>query len=167
MRTTARRRIEFAVVGVMCCLATASDGSGLDRGDPLVRRGASSIRVVAEALSWQGVTYRYGGRTRKGVDCSGFVHEVLAKGIGGEVPTSSQAFANFGEKVEGDIEPGDLVLFGKAGRISHVGIALSPEAFIHAASEGGRTGVIISKLDESAWRRSLLAVRRPVGEGIN
>ena len=60
----------------------------------------------------------------------------------------------------GGIRPGDILLFGAGARIAHVGIALSADSFIHAASEGPRTGVIISSLDESSWREDLVTARR-------
>jgi cell wall-associated NlpC family hydrolase len=127
------------------------------------------MRIVADALSWQGVPYLYGGIDRTGVDCSGFVHEVLVDAEApGVLPRKSSAFASFGEAVDlssGDIEPGDILLFGRENTISHVGIALSSDAFIHAASSGPRTGVIISRLEDESWRACLLGARRPGEDG--
>lgn len=124
-------------------------------------QGAVSLRIVGEALAWLGVPYRYGGHGRNGVDCSGFVGAVLESAYpGASLPGRSSAYAGFGEEARGEIQPGDILLFGAGARIAHVGIALSADAFIHAASQGPRTGVIISSLDESSWREDLVAARR-------
>lgn len=119
------------------------------------------MAVVAEALSWLGVPYRFGGESKAGVDCSGFVSEVLkASGICAEPPRKSADYARFGTVVEGKVAPGDILVFGHGGKTDHVGIALSEDAFVHAASEGPRRGVVISSLSEPAWSGKLLAARR-------
>lgn len=124
-------------------------------------QGAVSLRIVGTALAWLGVPYRLGGHGRNGVDCSGFVGAVLESAYpGGSYPGKSSAYAGFGEEARGGIRPGDILLFGAGARIAHVGIALSSDSFIHAASRGPRTGVIISSLDESSWREELVAARR-------
>ena len=123
---------------------------------------AAILAIIAEALRWRGVPYAYGGSTVSGADCSGYVEAVLAKATGkGRVfPRSSGGYATLGEKVSGPIHPGDILVFSRGGEIYHVGIALSETSFIHSASEGDRTGVIISTLDEGNWRRRLAGVRR-------
>ncbi|MFZ3110806.1 MAG: hypothetical protein WA234_09000 [Rectinemataceae bacterium] len=42
----------------------------------------------------------------------------------------------------------------------HVGLALSADTFIHASSEGSRTGVIISSIHEGSWAKRLAGARR-------
>lgn len=124
-------------------------------------QGALSLKVVALALDWLGSPYRYGGRDRNGVDCSGFVLAVLDSAEPGkDYPDRSSGYAAFGIEAKGGIRPGDILLFGRNARIAHVGIALSEDSFIHAASRGPRTGVIISSLYDSSWREELLATRR-------
>ena len=148
---------------VLCPLLAASTPSGWHaRGGPRGDEGDNlSLRVVAGAIAWLGVPYRYGGHGRGGVDCSGFVSAVLrAADPGRSYPDRSSAWAGFGTAATGEIRPGDILLFGADARIGHVGIALSRDSFIHAASRGPRTGVIISSLDESSWREDLLATRR-------
>lgn len=84
--------------------------------------------------------------------------------VPGELPRKSSSFASFGTAVDGGIEPGDILVFGTSRSVDHVGIALSSDSFIHAASEGARTGVIISSLDEGTWQSRLVCARR-IGEG--
>ncbi len=121
----------------------------------------AGIRLIAEALSWQAVPYRLGGESREGVDCSGFVRTVLSLTLpsGGPFPRTSEGFAQLGAK-QTLIEPGDILVFSEAGKVFHVGIALSENSFIHAASDGPRTGVIISSLHESYWAQRLSGIRR-------
>lgn len=162
-----RRRIELAAL-LLLSAAIAASGSGRHAGSAGAAEtdsGLLSMRIVTEALGWRGSPYRYGGRSRSGVDCSGFVNAVLmAAGVPGELPRKSSGFAAFGVPVDGALEPGDILLFGTAKGVDHVGIALSPESFIHAMSEGRRTGVVISSLDDGTWQSRFLGARR-MGEG--
>lgn len=135
-----------------------------DRGPVAVEPASEeSLALIAEALAWLGTPYRLGGFSKAGVDCSGFLYNVLKSAAPelGPFPRRSDEYAGFGAKTE-DIQPGDILLFSREGGIYHVGIALSESTFIHSASEGGRTGVIISSLYEGNWRRRLYGVRRLV-----
>jgi cell wall-associated NlpC family hydrolase len=125
---------------------------------PSTGPGASTdVRGTAER--YLGVTYRYGGASNDGLDCSGFVVIVFNE-LGIKVPrTSAQQFA-FGQPVErSDLQLGDLVFFNTTGQgVSHVGIYLSDNEFIHAASNPGR--VIKSKLIEPYYAQRYLGARR-------
>jgi len=162
-----RRRIELAALLVVSA-AIAASGAGGHAGAAAALEtdsGLLRMRIVTEALGWRGTPYRYGGHARSGIDCSGFVNAVLkAAGVAGELPRKSSGFAAFGEAVDGGLEPGDILLFGTAKGVNHVGIALSPDSFIHAMSEGARTGVVISSLDDGTWQSRFLGARR-IGEG--
>ena len=133
-----------------------------DRGPVAVEAASEEgLALIAEALAWLGTPYRLGGFSRAGVDCSGFLYNVLKATVPelGPFPRRSDEFASFGAKAE-EIQPGDILLFAREGGIYHVGIALGDSTFIHSASEGGRTGVIISSLYEGNWRRRLYGTRR-------
>ncbi|TXT48776.1 MAG: NlpC (ORF-17) [Spirochaetes bacterium] len=123
-----------------------------------------SILLIAQALSWLGTPYRLGGMSRSGVDCSGLLYNVIgsAYGHGAPLPRRSEDFATFGVPLPqgASIEPGDILLFAQEGRVYHVGLALGGQAFIHAASEGSRTGVSISYLWEGGWGRAFHSARR-------
>ncbi|MDP2790295.1 MAG: C40 family peptidase [Rectinemataceae bacterium] len=133
-----------------------------DRGilvaDP---RAVERISLIANALSWLGTPYLYGGRSRSGADCSGFLGSILASALtgSGPFPRKTDEYASFGIGTAA-IEPGDILLFALDGDIYHVGLALSADTFIHAASEGSRTGVIISSLHEGSWSKRLAGARR-------
>jgi hypothetical protein len=168
-RATSSRRIGAgwtrplaAAIFFSLALTSSSQDCPLDSSPPeLSPAGERNIELVAEALTWLGTPYRYGGRSAEGVDCSGFVRAVLsAIGLGDGVPDRSENFASYGEKAEGEIEPGDILLFAHEKHIDHVGIALSEDSFIHAASSGPRTGVIVSSLSEHYWKSSFVGARR-------
>ena len=119
------------------------------------------IRVIAYALSWLGVPYLLGGFSSAGVDCSGFLNRTISAcfPLLGNVPRRSDEFSGFGVPAE-NVEPGDILLFSSAGSIYHVGLALSATTFIHSASEGERTGVIISSMGDGNWRSRFAGARR-------
>jgi peptidoglycan DL-endopeptidase LytE len=100
--------------------------------------------MIRSALSYQGVHYRYGGISSRGLDCSGFVVRVM---LNQGVALPHNAAALFGKGVpvsRASLSPGDLVFFhtrGRSLRISHVGIYLGEGNFIHASSGKGRVRI--------------------------
>jgi cell wall-associated NlpC family hydrolase len=115
--------------------------------------------VVGTALSLRGAPYRNGGGDPSGFDCSGFVAYVFAQ-QGLYMPrTVSEQYAQ-GQPVGPDaVAPGDLVFFSTvAPGASHVGIAISPEQFVHAPSSSGV--VRVESLAASYWSSRLVGTRR-------
>lgn len=111
--------------------------------------------ILAEAQTYLGTPYRYGGTTRKGIDCSAFVLSVFGAVAGMNLPRVAASQAQEGDKIEREnLQKGDLVFFSHGrGRISHVGIVEEVNAegeikFIHAATS---KGVMISSLNDSYW----------------
>ena len=118
--------------------------------------------LLQYALSNEGVIYHKGGTTpENGFDCSGFVRYVFDQVQGVTLPHSAQALSKIGDRIKTtDLLPGDLVFFRfMRSTISHVGIYLGNNEFIHASST--RTGsVIISNLTDSYWAKHFALVRR-------
>jgi cell wall-associated NlpC family hydrolase len=95
--------------------------------------------IIATARGWLGTPYRWGGTTRAGVDCSGFVQNVYAA-HGIKLPRVSAAQAGAGRHVSAaKAQPADLVFFGVPAH--HVGIVLGGGNMIHAPKPGGRVRV--------------------------
>lgn len=95
------------------------------------------------AMALLGTPYRYGGTSRSGLDCSGFVLQVFAP-LGVRLPRVSADQARVGQPVAADqLQPGDLVFFDTAGggRISHVGIYLGADTFVSANSYQGKVSL--------------------------
>lgn len=115
--------------------------------------------VVGTALSLQGAPYRNGGTDPSGFDCSGFVAYVFAQ-QGLAVPRTVSELYIAGREISPDaLEPGDLVFFSTvAPGASHVGIAISADAFVHAPSSKGV--VRVEYLGAAYWRARFVGIRR-------
>ena len=113
------------------------------------------LALINNALRYLGTPYRYGGRTRKGMDCSGFVCRSVFDILSLQLPRRSDAIAETAKKIpDSAVQPGDLLFFNTTGRISHTGIYLGAGQFIHSASDGPQTGVIISSIQEAYWKKA-------------
>ena len=118
-------------------------------------------KLVKEAKSWLGTKYKYGGHSKEGTDCSGFVMQVFLKVYNVKLPRSSKSqHAYCTEIKKSKIEVGDLVFFatGKSkSTVSHVGIYIGNGEFIHASSS---KGVVISKLEQNYYQRTFISAGR-------
>jgi uncharacterized protein YfaT (DUF1175 family) len=111
-------------------------------------------QFVQEAKKYVGSPYAYGGRGPDSFDCSGFVDYVAHVSIQYELARTAQAmYSNARIIRDDDREIGDLVFFKTTndGSISHVGIYIGKQQFVHAASNGPNQGVIVSSLNELYW----------------
>jgi cell wall-associated NlpC family hydrolase len=111
-------------------------------------------RLIAEARKWIGTPYSYGGSTRQGTDCSGFVMSVYRDVLGMKLPRSSAEQEQYSINIKRDeLKPGDLVFFctGGGSRVSHVGLYTGGGHMIHASTS---RGVIDSALDERYYQRT-------------
>ena len=120
---------------------------------------ATGERVLEIARQFVGVPYRRGGASPAGFDCSGLVFfSYLQAGI--RVPRSSASQHQAAHAVPFDaLRPGDLLFFKvKPQRVSHVGIFVEENLFLHAASPG--KSVSFSRLDEPYWKKRLVGAGR-------
>lgn len=109
---------------------------------------------INQGMTYLGVPYVYGGTTRSGFDCSGFVYRT-AQDVGlTSLPRASSEMYRICTVIDkSQREPGDLVFFTEGKGISHVAIYIGSNQILHCASEGSRTGVIISSLSENYWAK--------------
>ena len=115
--------------------------------------------VLSKAMSLLGTPYRWGGESTEGFDCSGLVGYVYRSVLGMELPRVSRQMATTGEAVERSaLVPGDLVFFGKRGRVDHVGIYIGEGKFLHAPRTG--RDVTVSSLSTGYWSAKYLEARR-------
>ncbi|MBQ3983350.1 MAG: C40 family peptidase [Bacteroidales bacterium] len=118
-----------------------------------IEREEGDNEALYDAIqSWIGTPYRYGGTTKAGIDCSGFVgniyQEVFNKKLQ-RVANDMQQDCTLISRSE--LKEGDLVFFTNSkGRVSHVGIYLKNDIFAHSSTS---RGVIISRLGDSYWSK--------------
>ncbi len=79
---------------------------------PQVSRGSSTAdTLISRGLSLQGIPYVWGGTSRNGFDCSGFVQYVF-KASGISLPrTAAEQYKLGGSVSRDELRPGDLVFF--------------------------------------------------------
>lgn len=99
---------------------------------------------------WYGVRYRTGGNTKSGVDCSGFTCAVYSAVYGYALPRVSREQYRISRKLTiPELQEGDLVFFNTNGRgVSHVGVYLGNNKFIHASVS---RGVMVNDLSEKYY----------------
>lgn len=116
-------------------------------------------RAAAVALLQVGVPYRYGGTTTSGFDCSGLV-QFSYRNAGKDVPrTTGQLWSSSTSVDRDDLQAGDLLFFSFEGKMSHVGMYVGKQQFVHAPSSG-RT-VTVANLTSPFYASALLRAGRP------
>ncbi|PHS23173.1 MAG: peptidase P60 [Methylophaga sp.] len=129
-------------------------------GSQYATRSDSNVSNLLQAQynSWQGVPYRLGGLSKKGIDCSGFVYLTFKDQFGITLPRTTESQVKRGTRVYiGELQTGDLIFFKTAWRTRHVGIYLSDGQFLHASTS---KGVIISRLDNVYWKKKYWRAQR-------
>ncbi|MGN6566754.1 MAG: C40 family peptidase, partial [Flavipsychrobacter sp.] len=129
----------------------------------LQQKYAYILGVVPQAITnlslynfiddWYGVRYRLGGNDKSGIDCSAFVQRLYEQVFCTNLLRT--AIEQFSSSVfvsnKDSLKEGDLVFFHtRKNHITHVGIYLKNNFFVHASSS---QGVMISSLNEDYWQR--------------
>ena len=123
-------------------------------------RQVSNSSLEQLAKSWIGTPYVYGGSSKSGTDCSGYVMQIYKAHYGISLPHNASQMYNDsrGSSVSrGSLKEGDLVFFGSFWKIDHVGIYLKGDRFTHASSS---KGVMISPMSDNYWRPKYQGARR-------
>ena len=113
---------------------------------------ALSPYLYYQVYDWVGTKYKYAGRTKKGIDCSGFVSTMYKNTycinlLGG----SKDLWPTVKPIEKNELAEGDILFFKiKKGQISHVGVYLGNNKFAHASVH---SGVIISDLNEDYYKK--------------
>ena len=111
----------------------------------------SNMKLFHFVYDWIGTPYRFGGSSRKGIDCSAFTKELYSDVFNMDIQRNSRDIFSMVSPVKRDeLKEGDLVFFKiHSRRISHVGIYLGNNRFAHASSRG----VAINSLDDAYYNR--------------
>lgn len=141
---------------LICTFFCYPDGTMNKSRQQIVRELFDSVE------EWMGTPYVYGGNSKNGIDCSAFVSRVYSKVFDVKLPRTVAYQKNLGTVVTGKLQPGDLIFFDFGSGISHVGIFVFGEKFIHAASGGPNVGVVKCSLKEPYYKRHYAYARRIV-----
>ena len=123
--------------------------------------------VIQAAMKCLGAPYVSGGDSREGFDCSGLISAVFRQTASLELPRRVESLFRAGTEVNRPLHIGDLLFFdtGAQGPFkdpTHVGVYVGADRFVHAASEGPKTGVIVSSLNMAYYHDRLLGARRVI-----
>lgn len=118
--------------------------------DHLVKR-----EIMEHFSEWKGTKYKWGGDTKKGIDCSAFIGKVYKNGFNIKLPRTTSDLKNEGIKVnKNNLKIGDMVFF--RGN-KHVGIYIGNNEFIHASS---KKGVVKSQMSSGYYAKTYTQARR-------
>jgi cell wall-associated NlpC family hydrolase len=120
--------------------------------------------ILERGMSLIGTRYRFGGTSEAGFDCSGFIGYMFSEEAGKNQPRSTREMINVDAPLvsRSKLEPGDLLFFatnGRRGRVSHAGIYLGDNQFIHSSSRKSG-GVRIDSLGDSYWSKTFIEAKR-------
>lgn len=108
---------------------------------------------------WYGVKYKYGGKDKSGIDCSGLTAVIYLTVYKKTISSNTKDLVNEAKKIkESDLKEGDLVFFNTNGKsISHVGVYLQNHKFVHAST---KKGVMVSDMNEPYFKKTYVSSGR-------
>ena len=119
--------------------------------------------ILERGMSLIGTRYRFGGTSEAGFDCSGFIGYLFREEAGMQLPRSTREMINVNAPLvaRNNLKPGDLRFFSTngRGRVSHAGIYLGDDQFIHSSSRRSG-GVRIDNLGDSYWSKTFIEAKR-------
>ncbi|WP_299162921.1 C40 family peptidase [uncultured Tenacibaculum sp.] len=125
---------------------------------------SAADKIVWTAVSYKGVRYKYGGMTKKGMDCSGLIHTSFKQRNVSLPRTSREMYTKGYEIPIRKVKRGDLLFFKtvrKQGQVNHVGLVTSVKNgdihFIHSTSS---RGVIVTSLFNKYWKKAFIKAKR-------
>ncbi len=120
----------------------------------------TNLKLYRFIDEWYAVPYKYGGKAKTGVDCSGFTTILLRDVFGIELVGSANSMYEDCENIsEKNLQEGDLVFFKiNSKKVSHVGVYLQNRRFVHAST---KRGIVINNLDENYYKKYFFKGGRP------
>ena len=149
----------FRRLACIAVVASAAIGCSSQTVTRQVTVASTADQAVAIAVQQVGAPYRYGGATPSGFDCSGLVHYSYAR-AGKRVPrTTAALWRDMRPVAENELRAGDVLFFKIAGKMSHVGMYLGDDKFVHAPSTG--KVVSIETLKSDFYKKAFIRAGRP------
>ncbi len=129
--------------------------------DEYTAAGISKSELLNTALDLLGIPYKFGGVTKKGLDCSAFTRYIYYQVAGIVLPRTAREQITHGKVIKkiSDLQFGDLIYFHTYSKTfaSHVGIYLNDGLFVHA---GTRYGVAIASINSAFYTKRFIGGRR-------
>ena len=124
----------------------------------------TNVALLQNMDHWWGTHYCMGGNNEKCIDCSAFTQIMMRDVYKTDVPRTARAQYDNSERISMEkLQEGDLIFFQTVGRdISHVGIYLTNNKFVHAATSGG---VMVSDLNDNYWKSCYKGAGRVIKSG--
>ena len=146
-------------------VSTVSTGNNIEKASALQFKYAQLLNCNVEFIQnnslynfideWWGIRYRYGGTTKKGIDCSALTGLLMGTVFDVKLPRTARDQYNESEKIsKTEMQEGDLVFFNTRGGVSHVGVYLGEGYFVHASTN---KGVMISNLGEHYYSNRFIS----------
>ncbi len=118
---------------------------------------AVNLNLFKVLDEWMGTRYHLGGTTKDGIDCSALMQTLFASLYGITLPRTAREQYDFTKRISrAELKEGDLIFFNTIGGVSHVGMYLQNNKFVHASS----SGVTISDLYEDYWMKRFIGAGR-------
>ena len=118
----------------------------------------NNLALLQFIEEWFGTRYQYGGSTKNGIDCSAFTCALENTVYGKTLPRTSREQFEQSQKIPTEsLQTGDLVFFNTRGGVSHVGIYVANNKFVHASTSNG---VTISDLNDDYYKRRFVGAGR-------
>lgn len=150
--------------------AATAGGTSIEKCNALQFKYAMMMNVEVETLTnsallgfideWWATRYLYGGTGKNGIDCSSFAGKLEQEVYSNTLPRTARGQYEVCEKITAqNLEQGDLVFFNTTGGVSHVGVYLGNNYFVHSSCS---SGVTISSLNEDYYNRKFIIGGRVV-----
>lgn len=153
------------------------DSKSIESPEPndLQVKYASILNIIPSTLSnlpllkniddWFGTRYLYGGTTKRGIDCSAFTRVLFKAVYAISLPRTAREQYNIASRISStELKEGDLLFFNTTGGVSHVGIYLNNNKFVHSSCS---KGVTISDMFEPYYASHFIGARRIVKASDN
>lgn len=167
-----RFKIKYILIYLVFFIASCKHHQKNSKSDKLnslkkefaFKLGVSESEIKNEKLfqfidDWEGVPYKYGGKDKTGIDCSALTAQLYLDVYSKTIASSTKDLIKEGLTIkESDLKEGDLLFFNTEGKkISHVGVYLKNNKFLHAST---KKGVMISDLNEPYFKKTYVSSGR-------
>jgi len=116
-----------------------------------------NMQLYQNIDDWYGTRYKLGGTTKSGIDCSAFVQTIFLSAFGVTLPRMAKDQYKVTRRISRtELQEGDLLFFDTRGGVSHVGIYLQNNKFVHASV----SGVMITDMFEPYYVKHFIAAGR-------